>query len=214
MLSGCNVNPVTGVTNRPTRFSTLPLLLSFTIVPCRSTISNLLDNHGCHADKRHYEVKYGDRSYTKGTLLVETLTIGQMVIRNMAIGCGHKNQGTFSMADGLLGVGCGSMSFVNQLSPQTGGAFSYCLVTWDSDLLLHVAKQQLNAPPVWGLNRSTKDMDPHPSPNNPPAATEDVPCFLCPHPIVMFRTTARPILRLSRRPGTDGGATRTTMKEA
>ncbi|KAK4854965.1 hypothetical protein QYF36_002800 [Acer negundo] len=64
--------------------------------------------------------------------MLETLTIGQMVIQNMAIGCGHKNQGTFSMADGLLGVGCGSMSFVNQLSLQTGGAFSYCLATWDS----------------------------------------------------------------------------------
>ncbi|KAK2643962.1 hypothetical protein Ddye_019157 [Dipteronia dyeriana] len=43
-----------------------------------------------------------------------------------------KNQGTFSMDEGLLGVVCGSMSLVNQSSPQTGGAFSYCLATWDS----------------------------------------------------------------------------------
>ncbi|TXG72586.1 hypothetical protein EZV62_001165 [Acer yangbiense] len=41
-----------------------------------STISNLLDNRGCHADKRRYKVKYGDGSYTKGTLMLETLTIG------------------------------------------------------------------------------------------------------------------------------------------
>ncbi|KAK3187872.1 hypothetical protein Dsin_027433 [Dipteronia sinensis] len=83
---------------------------SFDLGVRESIISNLLDNRCCHTDKHRYET----------------------VIRNMTIGCGHKNQGTFSMADMLLGVGCGSISFVNQLSPQTGGAFSYCLASWDS----------------------------------------------------------------------------------
>ncbi|KAK0606993.1 hypothetical protein LWI29_007512 [Acer saccharum] len=51
----------------------------------------------------------------------------------MTIGCGHKKQGTSSVAaGGLLGLGCGSMSFVDRLSPQTGGAFSCCLATWSS----------------------------------------------------------------------------------
>ncbi|KAK3187871.1 hypothetical protein Dsin_027432 [Dipteronia sinensis] len=36
-------------------------------------------------------------------------------------------------------------------------------------------------------------MDPHPSLNNPAAATENVPRFLCPHPMAMFRTTVSQI---------------------
>ncbi|KAK2643961.1 hypothetical protein Ddye_019156 [Dipteronia dyeriana] len=51
----------------------------------------------------------------------------------MAIGCGHKNRGTFSVAGaGLLRLGCGYMSFVYQLSPQTGGTLTCCLPTWGS----------------------------------------------------------------------------------
>ncbi|RYR36901.1 hypothetical protein Ahy_A09g041854 [Arachis hypogaea] len=76
-----------------------------------------------------YEVSYGDGSYTKGTLALETLTFGRTVIRNVAIGCGHSNQGMFVGAAGLLGLGGGPMSFVGQLGGQTGGAFSYCLVS-------------------------------------------------------------------------------------
>ncbi|KAK2643967.1 hypothetical protein Ddye_019162 [Dipteronia dyeriana] len=101
----------------------------------RSTINNLHDNHGSQADKRPYEVKYGDGFYTKGTLMLETLTIGQMVILNMAIGCGHKMTRT-----------------------------------------------------------RTKDMDQHPSLNNPAPATENVPRFLCPHPMTMFWITVSPII--------------------
>ncbi|KAH7569827.1 hypothetical protein JRO89_XS05G0004900 [Xanthoceras sorbifolium] len=102
---------------------------SFAGVSCSSTVCNRLDNGGCHAGKCRYEVMYGDGSYTKGTLALETLTIGRTVVRNMAIGCGHRNQGMFVGAAGLLGLGGGSMSFVGQLGGQTGGAFSYCLVS-------------------------------------------------------------------------------------
>ncbi|KAK0573464.1 hypothetical protein LWI29_008426 [Acer saccharum] len=102
---------------------------SFTGVPCSSAVCSRLDNGGCHAGKCRYEVMYGDGSYTKGTLALETLTIGRTVVRNMAIGCGHRNQGMFVGAAGLLGIGGGSMSFVGQLGGQTGGAFSYCLVS-------------------------------------------------------------------------------------
>ncbi|GAY46972.1 hypothetical protein CUMW_101040 [Citrus unshiu] len=86
-------------------------------------------NAGCHAGRCRYEVSYGDGSYTKGTLALETLTIGRTVVKNVAIGCGHKNQGMFVGAAGLLGLGGGSMSLVGQLGGQTGGAFSYCLVS-------------------------------------------------------------------------------------
>ncbi|XP_023542065.1 protein ASPARTIC PROTEASE IN GUARD CELL 2-like [Cucurbita pepo subsp. pepo] len=102
---------------------------SYTGVSCGSAVCDRLENAGCHAGRCRYEVSYGDGSYTKGTLALETLTIGQVTVRDMAIGCGHTNQGMFIGAAGLLGLGGGSMSFVGQLGGQTGGAFSYCLVS-------------------------------------------------------------------------------------
>lgn len=103
---------------------------SFAGVPCGSTVCGRLENAGgCHAGRCRYEVSYGDGSYTKGTLALETLTLGDTVVRNVAIGCGHKNHGLFVGAAGLLGLGGGSMSFIGQLGGQTGGAFSYCLMS-------------------------------------------------------------------------------------
>ncbi|KAI4358039.1 hypothetical protein L6164_001949 [Bauhinia variegata] len=102
---------------------------SYSGVSCSSAVCNRLENAGCHEGRCRYEVSYGDGSYTMGTLALETLTFGRTVIRNVAIGCGHKNQGMFVGAAGLLGLGGGYMSFVGQLGGQTGGAFSYCLVS-------------------------------------------------------------------------------------
>ncbi|XP_010279486.1 PREDICTED: protein ASPARTIC PROTEASE IN GUARD CELL 2-like [Nelumbo nucifera] len=102
---------------------------TFAGVACSSTVCGLLENAGCRAGRCRYEVSYGDGSYTKGTLALETLTFGRTVVRNVAIGCGHRNRGMFVGAAGLLGLGGGSMSFVGQLGGQTGGAFGYCLVS-------------------------------------------------------------------------------------
>ncbi|KAJ8562936.1 hypothetical protein K7X08_031388 [Anisodus acutangulus] len=62
-------------------------------------------------------------------MAIETLTFGHTTVKNVAIGCGHSNSGMFTAAAGLLGLGGGSMSLVGQLGGQTGGAFSYCLVS-------------------------------------------------------------------------------------
>ncbi|KAL2323934.1 hypothetical protein Fmac_022992 [Flemingia macrophylla] len=102
---------------------------SYAGVPCDSAVCTRLDNAVCHDGRCRYEVSYGDGSYTKGTLALETLTFGKTLIRNVAIGCGHHNQGMFVGAAGLLGLGGGPMSFVGQLGGQTGGAFTYCLVS-------------------------------------------------------------------------------------
>ncbi|KAM7484868.1 hypothetical protein LguiA_000877 [Lonicera macranthoides] len=106
---------------------------SFSGVSCSSAVCDRVQNAGCHAGRCRYEVSYGDGSYTKGTLALETLTFGETVVNNVAIGCGHKNRGMFIGAAGLLGLGGGSMSLVGQLGGQTGGAFSYCLVTRGTD---------------------------------------------------------------------------------
>ncbi|GAB4839658.1 Protein ASPARTIC PROTEASE IN GUARD CELL 2 [Ancistrocladus abbreviatus] len=106
---------------------------SFLGVSCGSIVCDRLENSGCHSGHCKYEVEYSDGSYTKGTLALETLTIGSTQVRDVAIGCGHMNRGMFVGAAGLLGLGGGSMSFVGQLGGQSGGAFSYCLVSRGTD---------------------------------------------------------------------------------
>ncbi|CAH8328915.1 unnamed protein product [Eruca vesicaria subsp. sativa] len=106
---------------------------SYTGVSCGSSVCDRIENSGCHSGGCRYEVMYGDGSYTKGSLALETLTFGRTVIRNVAMGCGHRNRGMFIGAAGLLGIGGGSMSFVGQLTGQTGGAFGYCLVSRGTD---------------------------------------------------------------------------------
>lgn len=109
------------------------LSVSFTGVPCGSSVCDRVENSGCHSGRCKYEVMYGDGSYTKGTMAIETLTFGHTMVKNVAIGCGHSNSGMFTAAAGLLGLGGGSMSLVGQLGGQTGGAFSYCLVSRGSE---------------------------------------------------------------------------------
>ncbi|KAE8698502.1 Protein ASPARTIC PROTEASE IN GUARD CELL 2 [Hibiscus syriacus] len=107
---------------------------SFAGVSCGSSVCDRIQNSGCNAGRScRYEVSYGDGSYTKGTLALETLTFGRAVVKNVAIGCGHINRGMFIGAAGLLGLGGGSLSLVGQLGGQTGGAFSYCLVSRGTD---------------------------------------------------------------------------------
>ncbi|KAK0575027.1 hypothetical protein LWI29_032803 [Acer saccharum] len=110
---------------------TTSTLASYTVVPCGSPACDalLLNDRRCHAGKCGYKVNYADGSYTKGTLMLETLTFGLMRIHNMAMGCGHNNQGSFNVIAGLLGLGGRRMSFVNQI-PEIGGAFSYCLPSY------------------------------------------------------------------------------------
>ena len=124
---------------------------SFTGVSCSSSVCDRLENAGCHAGRCRYEVSYGDGSYTKGTLALETLTFGRTMVRSVAIGCGHRNRGMFVGAAGLLGLGGGSMSFVGQLGGQTGGAFSYCLVSrgTDSSGSLVFGREALPAGAAW-----------------------------------------------------------------
>ncbi|RYR08646.1 hypothetical protein Ahy_B05g076445 [Arachis hypogaea] len=77
-----------------------------------------------------YEVSYGDGSFTVGEFATETITLGSVSVPNVAIGCGHNNEGLFVGAAGLLGLGGGALSFPAQLNATS---FSYCLVDRDSD---------------------------------------------------------------------------------
>ncbi|WVZ87699.1 hypothetical protein U9M48_034297 [Paspalum notatum var. saurae] len=104
---------------------------TFSPVPCGSAICRTLHgSSGCDdSGSCQYEVNYGDGSYTKGVLALETLTLGGTAVQGVAIGCGHRNRGLFVGAAGLLGLGWGPMSLVGQLGGAAGGAFSYCLAS-------------------------------------------------------------------------------------
>ncbi|XP_021726594.1 protein ASPARTIC PROTEASE IN GUARD CELL 1-like [Chenopodium quinoa] len=104
---------------------------SFGSLPCNSTICNALDESECRSGSCIYEVSYGDGSYTTGDFITETITFdGGDTIHDIAIGCGHNNDGFFTRATGLLGLGGGSLSLPSQINATS---FSYCLVDRESN---------------------------------------------------------------------------------
>uniref|UniRef100_A0A7N0U3L0 Peptidase A1 domain-containing protein n=1 Tax=Kalanchoe fedtschenkoi TaxID=63787 RepID=A0A7N0U3L0_KALFE len=93
----------------------------------------------CVGDFCSYSLEYADDSHSHGILALETLTFdsssthGKETVR-MVFGCGFDNVKSYdikpdSKLAGILGMGWGALSLVNQLSQQTHGRFSYCLPT-------------------------------------------------------------------------------------
>ncbi|KAL3824071.1 hypothetical protein ACJIZ3_020100 [Penstemon smallii] len=104
---------------------------SFSQLPCDTYQCRSLDVSECRNEKCLYEVSYGDGSYTVGEFVTETISFGELAtVENVAIGCGHNNEGLFVGAAGLIGLGGGPLSFPSQIKAST---FSYCLVDRDSD---------------------------------------------------------------------------------
>jgi hypothetical protein len=105
---------------------------SYAAVGCDSPRCRDLDAAACRnaTGACLYEVAYGDGSYTVGDFATETLTLGDSApVPDVAIGCGHDNEGLFVGAAGLLALGGGPLSFPSQIS---ASQFSYCLVDRDS----------------------------------------------------------------------------------
>ncbi|KAF8022174.1 hypothetical protein BT93_G2351 [Corymbia citriodora subsp. variegata] len=84
-----------------------------------------------------YYYTYMDKSFTKGDVAEETITIGTppgagaIPAVRMAFGCGHNNSGTFrDIGSGILGLaGSGPFSLISQMEGSIRGLFGYCLVT-------------------------------------------------------------------------------------
>ncbi|KAL2622681.1 hypothetical protein R1flu_002886 [Riccia fluitans] len=88
----------------------------------------------CSSSSCQYSYAYGDSSISTGDFATETITLqltngGISNVANFAFGCGHRDQGTFSSTDGLVGLGQGRVSFSSQLGFLYGDKFSYCLVS-------------------------------------------------------------------------------------
>ncbi|XP_047965937.1 aspartic proteinase CDR1-like [Salvia hispanica] len=103
---------------------------TFRPISCQSDLCQAAGSASCD-DGNHcqYQVSYGDRSHTAGDVGTETISFGGKInFPKVAFGCGHDNDGTFSQAgSGIVGLGGGAVSIVNQLRSTTGGRFSYCL---------------------------------------------------------------------------------------
>ncbi|KAG7577740.1 Xylanase inhibitor N-terminal [Arabidopsis thaliana x Arabidopsis arenosa] len=97
---------------------------------CTAPQCSLLETSACRSNKCLYQVSYGDGSFTVGELATDTVTFGNSgKINDVALGCGHDNEGLFTGAAGLLGLGGGALSITNQMKATS---FSYCLVDRDS----------------------------------------------------------------------------------
>lgn len=104
--------------------------------PCQSKACQSLQPPLCdYKNFCKYEVFNGDHlSYSIGDLSLESFafesTSGKpVIVPNFSFGCGHLNRGRFDeLTNGIVGLGNGDLSIVNQLSDTIKGKFSYCMV--------------------------------------------------------------------------------------
>ncbi|XVF77762.1 hypothetical protein PTKIN_Ptkin14bG0072900 [Pterospermum kingtungense] len=109
-------------------------------LPCDAeTCRALKDQTQClNTNDCGYYYSYGDKSYTFGTLSTDTLSFDSSTGQKVAFptstfGCGHNNQGRFTIhGAGLVGLGGGPLSLVSQIGVQIDYRFSYCLVPWSA----------------------------------------------------------------------------------
>ena len=104
---------------------------SFSHVPCNTQTCHAVDDGHCGVQGVcDYSYTYGDRTYSKGDLGFEKITIGSSSVKTV-IGCGHASSGGFGVASGVIGLGGGQLSLVSQMSQTSGISrrFSYCLPT-------------------------------------------------------------------------------------
>ncbi|KAG6542948.1 hypothetical protein Mapa_015640 [Marchantia paleacea] len=104
---------------------------------CNDALCNALPRKTCSTSTCEYAYAYGDQSTTQGEFGLDTVTLRTssntaQAFPNFGFGVGHRNQGTFSDTDGLVGLGQGPLSLVVQLGSQFGNIFSYCLVDFYS----------------------------------------------------------------------------------
>jgi len=87
----------------------------------------------CNGTTCLFSVLYGDGSSTSGILSQETLSFSSSrTFPGFAFGCSEQNAGGFGEVDGLLGLGRGQLSLPSQAAPSFGGAFSYCLPSFNT----------------------------------------------------------------------------------
>ncbi|KAI3504950.1 hypothetical protein L1887_26764 [Cichorium endivia] len=117
---------------------------TYQALSCQSKACEALDENQSSCDSEnmcHYKMMYGDRSYTSGDLAIDTFWFGSTSLKNVVFGCGHDNNGTFNEnVSGIIGLGGGPLSLVNQLKSVVKGQFSYCLIPQYNDIINQTSK--------------------------------------------------------------------------
>ncbi|KAM7516317.1 hypothetical protein LguiA_005900 [Lonicera macranthoides] len=104
-------------------------------ITCNSRTCKAFQSSSCgpHTNFCQYGYLYADFSFTFGNLAVDSFTFrstsGHPVsTSNIVFGCGHHNGRFQNYTSGIIGLGRGPFSIINQLKGLTKGKFSYCLV--------------------------------------------------------------------------------------
>ncbi|XP_062192296.1 aspartyl protease family protein At5g10770-like [Phragmites australis] len=82
---------------------------------------------GGTSEKCYYALAYGDGSFSRGVLAMDTVGLGRASLDSFVFGCGLSNRGLFGGTAGLMGLGRTELSLVSQTASRFGGVFSYCL---------------------------------------------------------------------------------------
>ncbi|XP_060182594.1 aspartic proteinase CDR1-like [Lycium barbarum] len=112
---------------------------SYKTVGCNTKICQEV-GYSCKDNTCTYDMSYDEEpeSHSGGDLSIETFTFastyGENVsIPNIVFGCGHANSGMLTNAtSGIVGLGGGIVSIVNQMNQEIKGKFSYCLIPLES----------------------------------------------------------------------------------
>uniref|UniRef100_A0A453QHF3 Peptidase A1 domain-containing protein n=1 Tax=Aegilops tauschii subsp. strangulata TaxID=200361 RepID=A0A453QHF3_AEGTS len=107
---------------------------TFAPIPCGSPACKELGSsygNGCSGstDQCKYTVNYGDGRATSGTYVTDTLTMSPTIlVKDFRFGCSHAVRGSFSdQTAGVLALGGGGGSLLEQTAEAYGNAFSYCI---------------------------------------------------------------------------------------
>ncbi|EOA26306.1 hypothetical protein CARUB_v10024799mg [Capsella rubella] len=78
-----------------------------------------------------YKISYGDKSYTKGILATDTVTIHStsgkpFVMPETIFGCSHDSSWFRPFGSGVVGLNWGSLSLLTQMGGEYPGFISYC----------------------------------------------------------------------------------------
>ncbi|KAJ4838464.1 hypothetical protein Tsubulata_034926, partial [Turnera subulata] len=122
---------------------------SYSEASCESTKCQFLGKyHSCENQQCKYKMSYGDGSSSAGLLAYDTFRFGNTKVSSIAFGCGHQNEG-FVNSGGILGLGRGDLSFLNQLGGKSAGIFSYCLVEPGSEACIGIGDETIANGAAW-----------------------------------------------------------------
>lgn len=103
---------------------------SYKPVACDSQVCQQTSDTNCGGDSKcQFEVLYGDGTQVDGALASDGITLGSEYVPNFAFGCAESLKEDTYSSPGLMGLGGGSLSLLNQAATTElfGGTFSYCL---------------------------------------------------------------------------------------